>query len=120
MRIKGCGSIAVAILVSVSAVFAEDTDADDLNDRWEFEFFGSLQFGGDDDPDRDHLTNEEEFVAQTNPTLVDTDGDGIEDSWEVAKSHDPNNKSVPVIDFRYLAGAAELSLDWQDFYIGVP
>jgi len=36
------------------------------------------------DPDGDHLTNYEEFVAGTNPNLVDTDGDGVNDGLEIA------------------------------------
>lgn len=34
------------------------------------------------DPDRDGLTNEEEESIGTNPTVQDTDGDGLNDRWE--------------------------------------
>ena len=35
------------------------------------------------DPDRDGLINEVEAIEGTNPRLADTDGDGLNDKWEV-------------------------------------
>ena len=34
------------------------------------------------DPDRDGLTNEQEAAIGTNPTVSDSDGDGLNDRWE--------------------------------------
>ena len=34
------------------------------------------------DPDRDGLTNEQEAAIGTNPTVQDSDGDGLNDRWE--------------------------------------
>ncbi len=46
-----------------------DTDADGLSDAWEIEHFGDLAQGPNDDPDRDGLTNLEEFLQGSDPTL---------------------------------------------------
>jgi len=44
-----------------------DTDNDNLPDWWEILHFASLEHGMDDDPDGDHFSNWEEFVAGTDP-----------------------------------------------------
>ena len=54
-----------------------DTDADGLRD-------------GLEDPDRDRLTNRQEYVAGTDPRRADTDGDGIRDA-----SEDPDHDRLP-------------------------
>ena len=46
-----------------------DTDGDRLPD-------------GSEDPDRDGLTNRQEYVAWLHPRRADTDGDGLRDPWE--------------------------------------
>ena len=69
-----------------------DTDGDGLNDRWEVTYndaFGvnatveadatELAF----DEDSDGLTLLQEATANSDPTLNDTDGDGLNDSYEV-------------------------------------
>ncbi|GAA5483201.1 hypothetical protein [Haloferula sargassicola] len=75
-----------------------DSDDDQLPDPWE------TAYGLDiDDPsdaavssDGDSLTNLEEFQAGTNPTLADTDGDGVDDDAEIAQGTDPlDPASVP-------------------------
>ena len=60
-----------------------DTDDDGLLDEWETLHFGNLEEDGDDDSDEDLLTNAEEFAADTNPNLADTDEDGLQDGEEV-------------------------------------
>ncbi len=80
-----------------------DTDADGLPDGWEVFWFRTAsteglfdiigKFAGADDPDGDSFTNRDEFVALTNPnvaalTPIDTDGDGLIDTWEMF--HFPN------------------------------
>ncbi|MGM0557251.1 MAG: OmpA family protein [Myxococcota bacterium] len=84
--------IAIAVLVGLTAplsVSAGDTDGDGLDDAWEREHFGTLDFGGSDDPDRDGLSNEREFDLGTNPMRIDTDGDFLRDGEEVELGTDP-------------------------------
>ncbi|MDV7395829.1 hypothetical protein RZS08_30845, partial [Arthrospira platensis SPKY1] len=49
-----------------------------------------------DDPDRDGLTNIEEYFLGTSPTNPDTDGDGIDDGLEVLLGTDPTSASSHV------------------------
>lgn len=48
-----------------------DTDQDGLPDAWERFYFGSLQYGPLDDPDRDGRNNLQEYIAGTDPRLPD-------------------------------------------------
>ncbi len=59
-----------------------DLDGDYLPDSWEREFLGGVSTGGLEDFDGDGFTNEEEWVAGTNPAKPDTDGDGFNDGVE--------------------------------------
>ena len=62
----------------------EDSDGDDLPDAWEQVYFPDdltkLATGGDQDGDG--LNDEDEFALNTNPTLTDTDMDGLPDGAE--------------------------------------
>jgi len=69
----------------------EDTDHDGLPDSWELQYFGTLDYGPNDDPDNDGLTNLEEYNLSTNPANQDTDGDGLPDGWEHQYGLDPND-----------------------------
>ncbi|MBI5390050.1 hypothetical protein HZB02_01035 [Candidatus Woesearchaeota archaeon] len=72
-----------------------DSDHDGMPDSWE-ERYG-LNISKDDskeDPDKDGLTNLEEFQHQTNPTTSDTDGDGMSDGDEVRAGRNPNGSDV--------------------------
>ena len=60
-----------------------DTDSDGLVDSWETLYFGNLAQTAAGDPDGDGLTNLQEQTRGTNPTLADTDGDGLTDGAEV-------------------------------------
>ncbi|GEA10638.1 M4 family metallopeptidase [Alteromonas sp. KUL49] len=63
---------------------ATDTDGDGMTDNWELAF--GFDVNVDDsalDADQDGLTNLEEFTAKTNPTLADTDEDGLSDGDEL-------------------------------------
>lgn len=44
-----------------------DYDNDGLRDKWEWDYFTTLEYDGDDDPDKDDFTNQEEYIAGTNP-----------------------------------------------------
>jgi len=74
-------------------VFRDDLDHDSLPDWWENQYFGTLDYGPDDDPDNDGLTNLEEYYLSTHPANPDTDGDGLPDSWEVNHDLDPNDST---------------------------
>lgn len=67
-----------------------DADDDDLPDHWEKQYFGGIEnWSYDDDPDSDMLDNLPEYLNGTDPTMADTDGDGMEDGWEVKYNLSP-------------------------------
>ncbi len=62
-----------------------DTDNDHLPDAWEMSYFGNLEQTGDMDYDGDGENNLTEYaldLLDTDPTLFDTDGDGLSDYYE--------------------------------------
>jgi hypothetical protein len=63
---------------------AADTDHDGLPDVWE-RFYADddlTKLGAAGDFDQDGLTDAQEYALGTNPTLADTDGDGLSDRVE--------------------------------------
>ena len=76
-----------------------DSDGDGLPDGWEIAYgmnplvpngtATDPRFAPDADPDHDHLTNRQESELGTNPFQPDSDGDGMDDGWEVAQGFDP-------------------------------
>lgn len=56
-----------------------DTDSDGVLDGYERWYFGSLARRANDDGDGDKLKLVDEFLRGSDPTLADTDGDGIPD-----------------------------------------
>ncbi len=67
---------------------------DDINDRWRMDHFGCIECpeaAADADPDKDGLTNLQEFQQGTNPTKKDTDGDGWKDGAELEKGTSPTD-----------------------------
>ena len=64
-----------------------DSDNDGLPDGWEYDNFGDLEQGAEDDPDEDGLTNLYEYLTGRDPNEAesketDTDGDGLSDIEE--------------------------------------
>ena len=70
-------------IVSITVTPPGDSDADGMDDAWELLYFGNLNQNGTGDDDTDGLTNAEEEQLTTDPTMDDTDGDGVEDGDEV-------------------------------------
>ena len=68
-----------------------DSDADELADRWELEYAGNQTTltSRSQDADGDDLSNEAEYAKGTNPLLADTDRDGVMDAVEVAIGTNP-------------------------------
>lgn len=71
-----------------------DSDNDELPDSFEQQYFDCVTCAEpEDDPDKDGLTNLEEYGYNTNPTKWDTDGDGYSDKEEIDKETDPLDPS---------------------------
>ncbi len=60
-----------------------DSDADGMIDIWELYNFAGLEHGADDDFDADGLSNIDEMLSRTDPTVGDTDGDSVLDGDDV-------------------------------------
>lgn len=71
----------------------DDSDANNLSDTWELEYFGALGAQAADDPDGDTWSNSEEYAHGTNPMSADTDGDGYSDNEEAGLGWDPTRVS---------------------------
>ena len=67
---------------------ANDPDGDGMPDDW-FDHHGLA--GLADDADADGLSNREEYIYFTDPRNGDTDGDDMEDGWEVTYGLSPVN-----------------------------
>jgi|GEM_PF-5197996 len=67
-----------------------DLDGDMLPDEWEKLYFGDTgKYSEGNDPDRDNLSNIEEYINGTDPMNPDSDGDGMNDAEEIAKKRNP-------------------------------
>jgi hypothetical protein len=79
---------------------------DGINDGWRLKYFGCIdcpEAAPGADPDKDGLTNIQEYGIGTDPTDPDTDGDGWKDGKETAKGFDPLDPlSHPAFSFASL------------------
>ena len=67
---------------------ASSLDGDNLPDDWEVYRNGDTSLTDDGDPDGDYVSNLEEFLQGTDPTVSpDTDGDTYEDDLELSLIH---------------------------------
>lgn len=81
------------VKIDSNSVAYDDADRDGLPDDWEVAHrLDSSLPNRDDDLDGDGLTNVEELVVSTSPSLADTDGDGMNDGDEVSVGGDPARK----------------------------
>ncbi len=82
-----------AYLKVADRITESDSDFDGLPDFWETRFFGDLAQSSADNNDDDGLTNLEELFTGSNPTLADSDADGLDDDVEIslAEPTDVNN-----------------------------
>ena len=110
-----------------------DTDGDGMPDGWEG-YYGLNPNSADDkdwdndsdgyDSDRDgelspdeKFTNYEEFLADTNPSRADTDGDNCTDGWEVYwNEHKPANETRTLDPLNGIDGFLDYDDDgWEDW-----
>jgi hypothetical protein len=75
-----------------------DRDGDGLPDVWEMQHFGNLLQTATGDSDGDGLSNLGEYQHGTNPTIPDTDGDGLFDSEELSILLDASNPALGYLD----------------------
>jgi hypothetical protein len=94
LHLTGDGLTTATVTVTESDNEA-DEDEDGLLDTWEIAYFGSLTQSANDDPDQDGLINSAEAAALTNPTLADTDGDSLDDKFEVDHDLQATVAAVP-------------------------
>ena len=71
-ELPGTNGVLLAASLILRGVPLLDTDADGLDDRWEMNHFGSLQFGPKGDPDQDGLSNLREQLLNSDPTAANS------------------------------------------------
>ena len=75
----------------INVTIEDDLDDDSLPEWWEAHWFGNIGQTGSGDFDQDGLSNLQEYnlaegasgLASLNPADFDSDGDGMDDKWEV-------------------------------------
>ena len=82
-----------------------DTDSDGLPDAWEIKYFSGKDYGPNDDPDEDGVTNLEEYQAGTDPTKKHMADDDVDDDTDDDVVVDDDNQSLDpkMVGFSLLA-----------------
>ncbi|MDD3179012.1 MAG: fibronectin type III domain-containing protein [Opitutaceae bacterium] len=75
-------------------LWADDTNQNGISDAWEMQYFGNLSHTGGADSDSDGLSDIQEFLNGTNPTLVDSNGNSISDFADPSTSY---NGATPTL-----------------------
>ena len=85
-------------------VASKDSDQDGLSDDWEVGHFGDLRFSGDDDPDRDEISNADEFVGGSDPFAIDLN---LSKGWNlISLGVEKENGSIDAIFGNKIRGLA--------------
>lgn len=76
-----------------------DTDHDGLPDSWEMNYFHNLTYGPNDDPDKDDLTNLQEYQQGKDPTKADTviNDDDTDDDTDDDVSDDDTSSNLGLV-----------------------
>lgn len=77
------------LLPDIGADEFVDADTDGLPDWWELRYFTNLTATITGNTDNDGLTNQQEYIRDTNPIQSDTDVDGALDGQEVTAGTNP-------------------------------
>jgi hypothetical protein len=73
------------LYVSHTNTNSPSTDGSGMSDGWQWQYFGSISNNPNGDPDGDGLTTLQEYqlrAAGYNPTLWDSNGNGVSDGYE--------------------------------------
>jgi hypothetical protein len=81
-------------IVDMGADEYVDTNRNSIADWWEMVYFTNVSVVASNQCDLDGLDNRAEYENGANPYLEDTDGDGLWDSWELARGMNPRRNSV--------------------------
>lgn len=87
--------------VTLTAVFAPDSDADGLSDTWENTYFTNLLQNASGDSDGDGSSNADEFAGGTNPGFAETlaIAEGLQNQWINAQRTASLPGNLRVMDF---------------------
>lgn len=93
LKLIVAAAFALALLALPGAAMARDRDHDKMPDKWEKKHHLSThKNNAKKDPDKDGLSNLEEFRHHSDPRDADTDNDGLNDGDEVEVGDNPRDE----------------------------